>query len=476
MLAMGPLSQCGTEDPVKLSVDTKPKPVEAGPDVGRDRSVDLPVVPDGPTCAGKPDGTDCSTTTQTNLVCLKGVCQTSSCGDLYVDTKNSEDCDDGNTDPTDGCDMCKFLCKAATDCDDQEACNGSETCDVSHKCLAGTNLADGTACTATGVTAGTCKAGKCVAAKCGNAVKDTGEECDDGNTKDNDGCNNDCKFSCHADADCDDSDVCTGKETCKIEATKQTCLKGTALNCDDSKACTTDACDKVKGCTNTPIDADGDGVAMAPCGTDCDDTDSTVFGDPDGTGPLKAAPECLDGRDNDCNGTKDDNPVTATCWPDPDKDTYAAAGSTGIPGCVCPASYTSKNPATPGLADCAATLAAVHPGQLTWYNVGYCVSWAGNPAVCNKWSYDYNCSGAATSRWGVLHTACVWHDIDATHTAPYCTGAGWSAAQNFAGCPTPTVPCCLDTAANSVQGKWTACNVSGTTCLEAESLVRQQCR
>jgi hypothetical protein len=45
------------------------------------------------------------------------------------------------------------------------------------------------------------------------------------------------------------------------------------------------------------IDADGDGAAPAPCGTDCDDTRASV---------RLGAPETCDGTDEDCDGTIDE--------------------------------------------------------------------------------------------------------------------------------------------------------------------------
>jgi cysteine-rich repeat protein len=76
-------------------------------------------------------------------VCYKTVC--SKCGDGEI--ANSESCDDGNSDPGDGC---------------------SNICQVE----------DGYECTGT--------PSKCYI--CGNGVREDGEECDDGNTENFDGC------------------------------------------------------------------------------------------------------------------------------------------------------------------------------------------------------------------------------------------------------------------------------------------------
>jgi hypothetical protein len=51
--------------------------------------------------------------------------------------------------------------------------------------------------------------------------------------------------------------------------------------CDDGNACTADTCDVATGaCTNTAIDADGDGespTSLGSCGTDCEDGNPNVF-------------------------------------------------------------------------------------------------------------------------------------------------------------------------------------------------------
>jgi hypothetical protein len=48
---------------------------------------------------------------------------------------------------------------------------------------------------------------------------------------------------------CPDNDVCNGTEVC----IGGTCTDQPDLDCDDHKACTTDTCDPVLGCQNTPV-------------------------------------------------------------------------------------------------------------------------------------------------------------------------------------------------------------------------------
>jgi len=180
--------------------------------------------------AGTPlaDGTACGTS---GGKCKSGVCATALCGNGTIDT--GEDCDFGTGNgPGTGCELsCKFSCTKSPDsCPDSEPCNGTETCatvtvsgKTGQKCSAGTPLAACAACGTGGVcVASTCKSSVCgdscldttkgetcdppatgtcdtsckkiVAAVCGNGTRETGEECDDSNTTNLDGCDSKCKF------------------------------------------------------------------------------------------------------------------------------------------------------------------------------------------------------------------------------------------------------------------------------------------
>lgn len=53
---------------------------------------------------------------------------------------------------------------------------------------------------------------------CGDGSVDEGEECDDhANGDPNDGCTDDCLFSCHDDSECLDDEICNGDESCNLE-------------------------------------------------------------------------------------------------------------------------------------------------------------------------------------------------------------------------------------------------------------------
>lgn len=363
-------------------------------------------------CVGEDDGTGCGQ--MSGFVCINESCSESSCRDGYRDDALDEECDDGNTDSGDGCELdCTFSCEADVDCDDGNPCNGEESCDTdNHLCLGGDapDTTEQVPCTlplppamdagapvdsgtdsgllsdasgpiltdASGVdgsvsdagdagepvdpTVGFCKAGQCVPQGCGNGILQAGEECDDFNLDDTDGCKADCTFTCESDIECDDQSVCTGTETCNTS--DHTCVAGDALDCAPADECHDDDCDPTLGCLNSLIDEDGDGHASdtLDCGDDCDDDDATSY---TGAGDL-----CGDNIDNDCNGTPDD--VVPTWFVDCDEDGYAANTDFSEQQCNAPAAFgagctgwTTRIPIGSDLTtiDCMDTNATVHPSR-----------------------------------------------------------------------------------------------------------------
>jgi len=98
-----------------------------------------------------------------------------------------------------------------------------------------------------------------------DGVVEAGEECDDGNCVDGDGCDHDQTFSCHVDTDCADDNACT-TEACEPTSTGRACaVTFTSDPCDDGDPCTTGdhcaegACVPVETAVRWYLDADGDG-------------------------------------------------------------------------------------------------------------------------------------------------------------------------------------------------------------------------
>lgn len=141
-------------------------------------------------------------------------------------TNTPVDVDDGNSCTVDTClngeavntpiDNC---CYSDSDCDDGNACNGTETC---ISAVAGSTCQDGTPPTcddSNDCTTDTCDASAgCQYAEvasaagntcgtCGDGLVNTGEECDDGNTDDTDGCTADCKEVEEEEGYCGDGEV-----------------------------------------------------------------------------------------------------------------------------------------------------------------------------------------------------------------------------------------------------------------------------
>ena len=82
-------------------------------------------------------------------------------------------------------------------CDDNDKCNGVETCDAVEGCVEGQTLVcdSNDKCTEDSCNADTGCVTTPITPCCGNDVKEGDEECDDGNAVPGDGCENDCKLT-----------------------------------------------------------------------------------------------------------------------------------------------------------------------------------------------------------------------------------------------------------------------------------------
>jgi cysteine-rich repeat protein len=393
--------------------DTGPTPDTSMPDTG-------PMPDSGPPspCSAFPDGTPCTVPgIAARLLCVNHTCGLSECGDGYADTSGSggtEECDDGNDASGDGCESdCLFSCHGEADCDDGLLCDGTETCDATHVCAAGTAVPDSpaTACTTAGGLTARCQGGDCRAGTCGDGVPDAGEECDDNNLNDGDGCQHDCTFTCIDDGGCQNGNLCDGTETCTLAT--HTCAASTIpLDCTDTDPCTNDTCDATMGCSNLQPDVDGDGsfAMIGTCGDDCDDNNP-------GINPTISEP-CGSAVDLNCDGLM--GPMTRY-YRDCDGDDYAIGGALFVDACMEPAAvsgcsggWTTRMPGTTSTSDCLDSSAGfpAHPGVLSYYTV---------PISTLSPTFDYNCSGANQPELPRSTSATV---APSTHYSTACTGGG----------------------------------------------------
>ncbi|MFH1437339.1 MAG: hypothetical protein ABIJ56_16665 [Pseudomonadota bacterium] len=165
-------------------------------------------------------------------------------------------------------------CAADADCSDGEPCNGKETCSEDGLCRAGEPLPDGEDCSSDEVDAGVCRDGLCVPENCGDGVLDDGEECDDGGSVPDDGCEPNCTYSCRDESDCAWWNECmTG--LCQENDNGKACVYAAmgGIPCNDGRFCTSnDLCDEDGNCRGN----------MEPCrdGLDCttDDCEESAEG------------------------------------------------------------------------------------------------------------------------------------------------------------------------------------------------------
>ncbi|MFT5041888.1 MAG: hypothetical protein ACI8TX_002868, partial [Hyphomicrobiaceae bacterium] len=196
---------------------------------------------------------------------VSDTCESGSC------VGSVRDCDDGVGCSIDSCDEELDSCIATTDnasCDDGLFCNGVEICDAVDDCQMGT------APDCSGLDDGVCVAGTC---------DEDGDACAEAPTREGE--------------TCDDNAFCTEDDQCTLGV----CV-GTARDCSDGVACTTDACDETT-----------DECVWGPQDSFCDDS---LFCN--GTETCDTANDCQSGVALDCSGL-DDECALGTCDESVDK-------------------------------------------------------------------------------------------------------------------------------------------------------------
>jgi hypothetical protein len=265
-----------------------------------------------------------------------------------------------------------------------------------------------------------CIAGTCVTSVCGDGFVDSlgGEQCEDDNLDGGDGCEADCTFTCQSDEDCSDGTMCSGIETCAEVPNGKRCEDGTPLDCTPAEPnpCTDYVCHPDDGCDEMHY------VQAAFCYRDADGDE----------------------------------------YPDPN-DTIPTTGT-----CDCEEEgYIRKR--TDGLWDCNDARPDVRPGQSTFYKRPHCPGQLApaaedkdckDPDECDRFacandatpSFDFNCDGEETFRYGELYSACYEGAL------LECLGSGWQTA---------AAPCGFD-------GSWVQCG--GLTCAASTGTRQQECR
>ena len=320
-------------------------------------------------------------------------------------------CDDGGVgltgDGTGGCTSDRH-------CDDGDPCNGAERC-VAGACEPGAPTYEPLPCTRPDGSAGTCRGTVCGPAACGNGLPDPGEECDDGNTIEGDGCDLLCVTDCHADAECDDGDPCT------------------------ADACSPTGGGGGRACASAPV----------PDGTPCDDGNACSTADTCEDGACEGAPvACNDG--DPCTADRCD--PAAGCvytphplwYPDGDGDGWGTGGD-GVCGATAPPGTAART------GDCCDENPDAHPEQPAYFTVPYYCA-TGEPPT-----WDYDCSGATTHEFPELAGFCPTGRYDGSSC--YGVAAGWCPAEAGGDCG--FVPRCGELAvfqaSCDAEFSWSAC-------------------
>jgi cysteine-rich repeat protein len=192
----------------------------------------------------RPDGSFCSD----GSACTIGdACLAGSCVAAPVVCPAPNVCQEpGACNPATG--GCAYPAKpAGTPCDNGAFCDGAEMC------FEGSCVTDAER---TVTCSGGCDESNDRCLSCGNAQVDPGEQCDDGNNVDGDGCDARCLAECTTAADCDDAngctaDLCTGGRCQHTSPAGVTCCASDA-DCTPADTCSAGRCEATGECSFTP--------------------------------------------------------------------------------------------------------------------------------------------------------------------------------------------------------------------------------
>ncbi len=246
-------------------------------------------------CAGGTCQAGAPKTCNDNNVCTTDMCGAGGC--MTTNVMNNTPCQNaGGNNGLCQTGTCTVQCTTNANCANSTVCDGAETCNTgTGQCVTGTPLVcnDGVACTtdscsptlgcqvvpvnsacndSVACTTDTCSGAGCTNAPSNAACNDnnscTAETCNQATgcavTNVNAGipCNNGnpglcngsgtCVVQCTTNANCVNSTVCDGAETCNVNGQ---CVAGTPLVCNDGVACTNDTCSPTLGCQFNPNNA-----------------------------------------------------------------------------------------------------------------------------------------------------------------------------------------------------------------------------
>jgi len=248
----------------------------------------------------------------------KSNCKLNVCGDGKKDSQGpvTEACDDGNQINNDGCNVGCTLPSCGNGIVDQgEQCDLGAGNDNAGACLLNCHIAfcgDGQtrgggieACDDGDTVNGNGCDNNCTNTGCGNGIKTAGEACDDGNTTNGDGCSSTCTLEKCGNGVVDSGEQCdpgvAGENaSCNRDCTNASCGDGkvnvaAGEECDDGNAVDTDDCltSKSSAATTCKLNRCGDGKR-------------------DATGPdhIEA---CDDGNQDNTDGCTVDCRTTAVC-------------------------------------------------------------------------------------------------------------------------------------------------------------------